>query len=322
MSTPLRILVVRTDRLGDTVLALPAIGLLRAACPHAEIHFLCSPGLAPLMRLCPDVTEVHSWRPDDGATAVRDLAQRLGVDAVAVLNTRPAGVIGLWRAGVRVRAGRGRRWYSLLFTHSDAVSYTRAGVHEAEGGLRIARILASAVGCPPPPSAPGATLHIPPAARTTAREQLAALGCSHPIFLQPGSLGSSLTWPVERMAVLAQELRADGHDVVIHLGPPDQHLAHHFLDVPHIGRNLDLVGLAAILAECQLLVGNSTGPLHLTAALGRPVVGLYPQVPSMAPARWGPWGTGHAVLIPSAAGTMADISIGDVVDAIATLQKT
>lgn len=323
MSTAQRILVVRTDRLGDTVLALPAIGLLRAACPHAEIHLLCAPGLAPLMRLCPDLTEVHSWRVDEGAVPVRDLARRLNIDAAAVLHTRPGGVIGLWRAGVRVRAGRGRRWYSLLFTHRDAVSYTSAGVHEAECGMRIARLLANAVGCPPPASTPAACLNIPAKAQAAARQQLAALGCPRPIFLQPGSLGSSWTWPVERMAELAQELRAAGHEVVVHLGPPDQHLAHHFPDIPQLGRELDLVGLAAVLAQCQLLVGNSTGPLHLAAALGRPVVGLYPQMPSMAPARWGPWGTGHRILTPPGAADdahgMARIPVADVRAELETL---
>lgn len=326
MSAPLRLLVVRTDRLGDTVLALPAIGVLRAACPHAEIHLLCAPGLVPLMRLCPHLTAVHGWRPDDGAVAVRDLSRRLGVDAVAVLNTRPTGVIGLWRAGIRVRAGRGRRWYSLLFTHRDGVSYTSAGVHEAEGGVRIARLLATAVHCPPLPAAPAAPLCISPEALATAREQLAALGCPRPIFLQPGSLGSSWTWPVERMALLAQDLRAAGHEVVVHLGPPDQHLAGHFRAIPQIGHALDLPGLAAVLAQCRLLVGNSTGPLHLAAALGRPVVGLYPHVPSMAPARWGPWGMGHRVLTPPSAGDephgMTRIPVADVRAAVEALLVT
>jgi heptosyltransferase-3 len=52
------------------------------------------------------------------------------------------------------------------------------------------------------------------------------------------------------------------------------------------------------LARARLVVSNSTGPLHLAAAVGTPVVGLYPNKRVMTPVRWGPVGEGHVVLQP------------------------
>ena len=61
---------------------------------------------------------------------------------------------------------------------------------------------------------------------------------------------------------------------------------------------LSLPELAALYARASVVVANSTGPLHLAAALGTPVVGIYPQLTAMSPARWGPYTDTKRVLCP------------------------
>jgi ADP-heptose:LPS heptosyltransferase len=61
---------------------------------------------------------------------------------------------------------------------------------------------------------------------------------------------------------------------------------------------LDLGQLAAVLSTAELVVSNSTGPLHLAAAVGSRVLGIYCPVEPCLPRRWGPYGPGHAWLMP------------------------
>ena len=66
----MRLLVIRTDRLGDTVLTLPGVMALKKALPDAQIDMCCSPGLAPLVDCCSAVSEVLPWKPEFSGFAV------------------------------------------------------------------------------------------------------------------------------------------------------------------------------------------------------------------------------------------------------------
>ena len=74
---------------------------------------------------------------------------------------------------------------------------------------------------------------------------------------------------------------------------------------------LTLPELAALYARGTLVVANSTGPLHLAAALGTPVVGIYPQLTPMSPARWGPYSGTSRVLVPDAPADCAKCRNGE-----------
>ena len=82
-----------------------------------------------------------------------------------------------------------------------------------------------------------------------------------------------------------------------------------------------LPALAAVLARARVAIGPSTGPLHLAASAGTPVVGLYPRLLSQNPARWGPRGPVVRILQPPfdtrLAHPMDAIPVDDVVAAAA-----
>lgn len=330
----MRLLLVRTDRLGDTVLTLGAVAELATAWPEADIDLVCAPGLAPLMSLAAGIDRVHPWQAGRPTQDLRTTLAAADYAGVAMLNSRPAMAWCLWRAGIPCRVGRGRRWYSILFSASDPISLSSAGIHEAEANRRLARLLTRRLGAEPAAEAPPpAPLAVPANELAAGRAHLASLGVdTSPVVLQPGSGGSSLDWPVARMRALAEQLRSRGEPVAIHLGPGDLGLTGAFDDFPCFGADLDLRRLAAVLAQCRCLVGNSTGPLHLAAALGRPVVGLYPPVRAMTPERWGPVGPGHHVLMPTPEtiyphraaappGLMDRISVAEVLAAIAAVSQ-
>ena len=62
----------------------------------------------------------------------------------------------------------------------------------------------------------------------------------------------------------------------------------------------DIRSLAGLLSLAEVVIANSTGPLHLAGAVGTRVIGLYPHTEAMSPVRWGPLGTGHQVVLPPA----------------------
>jgi ADP-heptose:LPS heptosyltransferase len=66
----------------------------------------------------------------------------------------------------------------------------------------------------------------------------------------------------------------------------------------NLSGQLNLKELAALLEGAALYISNSTGPLHVAAAVGTPVLGFYPQIPVMGPRRWGPYTTRARVLVP------------------------
>jgi ADP-heptose:LPS heptosyltransferase len=114
--------------------------------------------------------------------------------------------------------------------------------------------------------------------------------------LNPGAAWPNKRWPADRFGALAQEIhRRHGWPSIVLWGPGEEALARAVVDAAPSGAAAPGAALAppttlgdllAVLAEAALVVSGDTGPLHLAAALGRPVVGLYGPTD---PARNGPW---------------------------------
>jgi ADP-heptose:LPS heptosyltransferase len=134
--------------------------------------------------------------------------------------------------------------------------------------------------------------------RDDARRWLEARGIDAPfVVLHPGSGGSCPRWPSRHFAALARRLRGEGWPVVLSVGPEDGAIARDFGDDRAVFSG-DLPTLGALLAAAALVVGNSTGPLHLAAALGTPTLALHVSWSSCGAARWGPYSpTGWALVV-------------------------
>ena len=129
------------------------------------------------------------------------------------------------------------------------------------------------------------------------------------IALHPGSGGSAQNWAAARYAALGHALIQRYHArLIISGGPGDE------APVDDCGRvlghsavvlkpALGLAAFAALLGKLDLFCAASTGPLHLAAAQGVPVLGLYPPLRAMSPVRWAPRGSQRAILSPAGLGT-------------------
>jgi ADP-heptose:LPS heptosyltransferase len=288
-----RVGLIRNDGLGDTLLALPVATALKRFDKEIQVELICRSDYTDLMQAHPDVDAVIG---DPGGSAA-DLARELRLrqyDAVIVLRPTPRNAWAAFRARIPIRVGTAYRAYSLLFTmfwHRHRKKNIR---HEVEYNVEMAEtLLGRSLGIP--------QFYLSPPSEEKARAAgiLAGEGIDreHLIMaLHPGSLGSSLEWPVEHYASLAERLREQRCQVVVTGTPEEKEITERVAAVPGV---VDLTGrttlgeLAWIYKFCDTVISNSTGTLHLAAAVGTKVVGIYPAATINSPVRWGPYGPGH-----------------------------
>ncbi len=274
-----RLLVVRDDRLGDLILTLPAIDRLRAAYPAAHIGLLVQPALAPLAKLFDPVDSVLETSPRLERT-IREFAP----DAAVCISRGIRAPRALRGAGVRRITGTGRRLFSFMFDRTVRVSRRATPRHEVEHALDLAGCAGAACG---PRRFP---IEISRATVAKVDGWLRGQGIEEdPVVVHPGSAGSCPGWAATRWYRLAARLRDEGHPIVVTQGPADRDALEPFAGsaLPRFADGLP--ELAALLSRCRLTVSNSTGPIHLAAALGTPTLALHAPWNSCGAARWGPY---------------------------------
>jgi len=285
-----RIVVLAPNWLGDLVMAMPALAALRLWRPDATLTLAARAGLAPIGPLLPGIDEtialqgrgglraLTTWRRDARILAAGrfDVAVLLPNSLHAALIARQAGIPERWgyRADLR----------GPLLTR--AIARPRPPMHQAE----YYRALVTALGAPLTPLR--AALAIGDALQTRARETLTAAGWrGGPLLgLAPGAaFGPAKRWPPERMAhVAAAAARSHGATPVIVGARHDAETASQVVraydeatrgsDLPapiDLTGRTDLPQLAGVLSICAAVVSNDSGAMHVAAAAGAPVVGLF-----------------------------------------------
>ncbi len=339
-----KILVIRTDRLGDVILTLPVCSTLRKALPDARISMLVRNYVRPVVSGNSFVDDII-WEDDAHGRprsfrAIWNEIREKGFDAAIVVRPTLRNALLIARAHVPVRVGTGYRWYSGLFTHRVFEHRKTAHRHELELNVNLLSPLgiSSDVSIPPDYG-----ITISDRARSDMRSILRSFGVEdqhHVVVLHPASGGSAREWPPDRFREIGLRLaKLDGVFIVVTGMPSEERTLRRVLErscppfISMVGR-LTLGSLAALLERASLFIANSTGPLHLANALGTPVIGLYPPIRAMSAARWGPYG-GRSV---SLSGTgpdncdrcersghcacMLSIQINQVMDAATELLKT
>ncbi|MDZ7289731.1 MAG: glycosyltransferase family 9 protein [candidate division KSB1 bacterium] len=289
-----KILLVRTDRIGDVILSTPVATALKKNFSNLHVTFLVRRYTAEITRCHPHVDETLEI---DGAEIgneshrlVRALRKR-EFDAALMLYPRPALAWAVWRSGIPLRIGTGYRWYSFLFNQRLFEHRKTAARHEAEYNLRLLQPLGITTA--------KVEFHFTLAQSEQERidARLNELGAgAKPVLLHAGSGGSARDWPPEYFAQLADLVHHElGAQVILTGAPEEENLVAH-IQSQTISKPLSLCGrltiteLAVLCRRAAVFVGNSTGPLHLAVMVGTPVVAFYPPIRVCRPERWGPYG--------------------------------
>jgi ADP-heptose:LPS heptosyltransferase len=305
---PQHVLVVRTDHLGDMLLTLPAVHALKLAYPTCRITVLASAANAEAARHHPDVDQVEIdplEAKGSGLRGVRRLAQqirRLGCDAAVLVHPTPRLALAVYLAGVSVRVGTAYRAYSFLFNRRVREHRRRPPwKHEAIYNLNLFRSLGvTQAGV----SGMAWRADSADAAHVERLLQLADVHTTKVVVIHPGNAGSALNWSPAQYGELGKRLQACDVQVVITGGAQEVGLTAQVASIigpgaVDLGGRLALPQLAALLSRCVLYIGSATGPTHLAAAVGVPVVALYSPLRSSVPARWAPVGARVEVLQPA-----------------------
>lgn len=306
-----RILVSRTDGLGDVIVTLPIAVALKQRAPQAEIAFLVTPYTAPIVRRIAEVDQVLE---------ISDLRGGLGImrkyKPDAIIFAKPEFKLAAESviARIDVRIGTGYRFYSGLFTRWVYEHRRKGAKHEAQYGVNLLGPLLDG-------DLPVVMPELPVSSQGTdeAAAHLARAGVVGEYFvIHPGCKGSASAYPPERYGTVAAALLRENPDlsIVVTAGPGEEHLARQVVQGAGADRrlavveNISLDGLSELLRGARGFLGSSSGPAHLAALVGAPVVGLYPGLPPLWPARWKPLGEHVTTLVPHPDEELCDVPCG------------
>lgn len=304
-----RLLVVRNDKLGDFMLAWPALACLKAAIPSPHVSVLVPRYTAPLARCCPWVDEVI-LDPGDGAEreAQHELLTRMRegrFDALLTLFSTPrVGWLG-WRAGIPLRLAPATKWAQVFYNRRITQRRSRSEKPEYRYNMELADALLKelgtpAISLPEPPYWP-----LPKARRNEQRARIVdelGLDDTRPwIFLHAGSGGSAVNLsPDQYLAlVLAIDEQLGEKEKprpiwVLTAGPGEEAAAQQLrerllaagLECSLLPPRQGIDDFALSLAAADLFIAGSTGPLHIAGCLDLPTAGFYPSRRSSTPLRW------------------------------------
>ena len=287
-----RVLVCRTDNIGDVVLTLPLAGYLKQQVPGVQVDFLVRAYAAPVVRQSRFVDQVLAL--DEHDDFVRMFAEG-GYDCVIFAFPNRYLAKAARRAGVPNRVGTSHRLFHWT-TCNRLVHFSRArsALHEAQLNFYLLEPL-GLKGIPA--LADIAPLYGLEAPRVHSVDVLRAQSAFN-VILHPKSNGNGREWPLGHYTELARMLTHERGITVWVTGSAAEGTriaqeAPALLALPHV-RNLcghvDLAGLVALIGVADGLVASGTGPLHISAALGRPTLGLFPPIKPIDIGRWGALG--------------------------------
>jgi len=305
------VLAVRLDTLGDVVMTTPALRALRTARPDRRVTLLTSSAGAEAARLVSDVDDVivydAPWlkattsRADSAADrAMADRLRLLRFDGAVIFtvysqNPLPAAML-CFLADIPLRLAHCRENpYQLLTDWVSDPEPDRLVRHEVRRQLD----LVEAIGCRTDDER--LSLRVTEDHRRSVRGLLDAAGIDRQrewVVVHPGARAASRRYPPESFASACRRLVAERGCQVVFTGEASERTLIAAIraasDAPSISLagELGLVELAALLADASLLISNNTGPVHVAAAVGTPVVDLY----ALTNPQHTPWAVAHRVL--------------------------
>lgn len=302
-----RILCARLDSAGDMLLAGPAI---RAVAAQSVVTVLAGPQGESAAGLLPGVSDVLVWRcpwidPQPAPISPADIAALVATiaaerfDAALIFTSFHQSPLPT----ALVLRMAGLAWVGAISTdYPGSLLDLRHQVPEDLPEPERARSLTAAAGFAQPPGDDG---------RLRVRRPLpdvtnlfgSAFGDDRPyVVLHPGTSVPARAWPVEKFRQAARLLTTEGWPVVLTGSPDERALTRHVASesegapgqITDLGGRTDLAGLAAVLDRAAAVVVGNTGPAHLAAAVGTPVVSLF--APTVPACRWRPYGVEHVLL--------------------------
>jgi lipopolysaccharide heptosyltransferase I len=295
-----RFLIVRLGSLGDVVHAIPAAEALRRHAPDVRIDWLVDPRYVELLRMAPCVDRAIPADPRGGLMALA----RVVLDLRRQQYEAAIDLQGLYKSAILARLSGADTTLGFSRAHlrepGAAFFYTRTadpgGVpHVVHKNLALLSVLGV-------PEAPAAFRLEVPGTRV-AEAAVATFGADGFALLNPGAAWPNKRWGAARFGALAAAVRRDvGVRSLVLWGPGEEPLARAVVEASAGAAEMSppttITELCSIARHARIVVSGDTGPLHLAAAVGAPIVALFG--PTLAE-RNGPWAPSDIVVARTSA---------------------
>jgi len=295
-----KILIIRTDRLGDVILTTPVACALKKKYPDSAIVFWGSDYTKEVLKQCTCVDSVITFPENISAAAAARELKKESFDVSILVHSTFKLAYTLFLARIPVRIGTGYRFYSFLLNKRWYEHRKYSTQHEVDYNLNLLKTLGIEE------KDPHFSFTVPKEAENSVSDLMKELELQNKeniIVLHPGSGGSAPGWSAHNFSRLSDQLTNEGFTVLITGGKEDTAVVDEVVSGCEIRpltlpRLLTLKELMAFLKNISLFVSNSTGPLHLARALGTGVLGLYPPLVTASATRWGPYNGDDMILSP------------------------
>lgn len=297
------ILVIRTDRIGDVVLTIPAVRALKKAFPKSWISFWVSETTRELAEGLPYINEVLVENTSRGWGGYFDFVGKLmDKDYDLVINYHPKRRTNsaCFLAGIPLRVGYRNNKFGFLLNRSVIDTRHLGEKHEAEYCLDLLQKIGVV--------SSDLTLELAVNKEAEAwTDQFFArrnLAGRKLVAMHPDASCPTKCWPVKSFGELADRLASSLNVIPLIIGSltarPQvavigEQMHHDYFDLTG---SLSLAQLVSLLRRCHLLVSNDSGPVHIAAAVGIPVISLFLRgQPGINHIRWKPLGSKSVVLL-------------------------
>lgn len=304
MINPKKIIISRTDAIGDVVLTLPMAGLLKRQFPGCELVFLGRNYTRDVVALSQNIDKFLSWDEVKEASESEKANFLKKENADAIIHVFPIQEIAKASAKAKIpyRIGSTGRLYHYRYCNKLVpLSRKNSSLHEAQLNFKLLNPFFDSEEIPPLIEIQN---YYGIKNEKNSKESFKNILDTQKfnLIIHPKSKGSAREWPLENYSDLINLLPENRFKIFVTGTSEEGELIRDFLnenkeDVIDLTGKFTLNELIEFIGQADGLVAASTGPLHLAAALGRLAVGIYPPIRPMDPVRWAPIGKNAHFLV-------------------------
>jgi heptosyltransferase-3 len=299
------ILIVRTDRIGDLVLTLPLAELIKKHLHDCSVSFFIRNYTKDILYNHPYIDEVVELKEENGSINFFDNLKQISAkkyDTCIIVNPTFKISILLFLSGIKKRIGTGYRWYSFLFNSRVFEHRKFAEKHELEFNVRMLQ----KIGINENINTENVNYNL-----QINNESLSYvekifveenINISKPIvIIHPGSGGSSIDLPMNKYKELVEKINNEDIQIIITGDEKEYEICKRLVvtnEIKNFAGKFNLSQLIALISKSSLFISNSTGPIHIAAALGKFTVGFYPKILSCSKERWGSYTKNKLEYVP------------------------
>jgi ADP-heptose:LPS heptosyltransferase len=299
-----KILITRTDKLGDVILALPLIAETKRLFPGSEIHFLVKKYVKDLIENYSPIDKLIILEEIKENSSFKFFLKNEKYDIVINVFPRFELALDFFLSGIKTRIGTGYRWYSFLYNRKLYEHRKYAVKHESEYNIDLLKTVSENVSYDKK-----FFFHYSHEEKNMLENKLNFSFSEKYIIVHPGSKGSAKDWLPDSLKKYIKLFLSEFENVnVILTGITEEEnvLNDIFNSVSDVYKKrvillsgkLNLRELMILIDNSKLFISNSTGPIHIAGALNKNVIGFYPNRTPINETRWRPLSENAVILKP------------------------